>query len=95
MTKRNPTIFLYSTEDEEDLICQWNEFHVYLDEKGKEIINIPADGLCFFRGVQNNLGVQYNEKYSIQEIQEILVAEITKRPKFYLGFYPEGKTSTS
>ena len=64
---------------------------MYLDEKGKEIVSIPADGLCFFWGVQNNLGVQYNKKYSIHEIEEIILMEIGKRPKFYLGFYPEAE----
>ena len=64
---------------------------MHLDEKGKEIVSIPADGLCFFWGVQNNLGVQYNKKYSIDEIEEIILMEIGKRPKFYLGFYPEAE----
>ena len=83
------TNFLCSNEEEE--LCPWNEFHVYLDERGKEIVSIPADGLCFFQGVQNNLGVQYNKNYSIHEIEEIILMEIAKRPKFYLGFYPEGE----
>ena len=64
---------------------------MYLDEKGKEIVSIPSDGLCFFLGVQNNLGVQYNQNYSIHEIEEIILMEIAKRPKFYLGFYPKGE----
>ena len=64
---------------------------MYLDEKGKEIVSIPADDLCFFRGVQNNLGVQYDIKYSIDEIEEIILIKIGKRPKFYLGFYPEAE----
>ena len=62
-----------------------------MDTKGKEIVNIPGDGLCFFRSVQNCLGVQYNEKYSMAEIQRKIVEEIATRPKFYLGFFPEGK----
>ena len=91
MTNREKQIFLSSNQEEEEELCPWNEFHVYLDEKGKEIVSIPADGLCFFRGVQNNLGVQYNKKYSIDEIEEIILIEIGKRPKFYLGFYPEAE----
>ena len=84
-------IFLYSGEEENEERVKWNEFHVYLDTKGKEIVDIPADGLCFFRSVQNWLGIQYNEKYSMAQIQKKIVEEIATRPKFYLGFFPEGK----
>ena len=76
----------------EDL-CLWNEFHVYLAEKGKEIVQIPGDGLCFFRGLQNCLGVQYNENFSMEEIKQRIIGEITCRPKFYLRFHPSAQTA--
>ena len=76
----------------EDL-CLWNEFHVYLAEKGKEIVQIPGDGLCFFRGLQNCLGVQYNENFSMEEIKQRIIGEITRRPKFYLRFHPCAQTA--
>ena len=41
--------------------------------------------------MQNSLGVQYNEKYSLKEIQQMLLSEISHRPQFYLGFYLEGQ----
>ena len=84
-------LFLYSGEEENEEGVKWNEFHVHSDTKGKEIVDIPADGLCFFRSVQNWLGIQYNEKYSMAQIQKKIVEEIATRPKFYLGFFPEGK----
>ena len=84
------TYFLCSGEETEDKIS-WDEFHVYLDDKGCEIVKIPSDGLCYFRGVQNCLGVQYNERYSLEEIEDRVVAEISSRPKFYLRFYPDGR----
>ena len=84
------TYFLCSGEETEDKIS-WDEFHVYLDDKGCEIVKIPSDSLCYFRGVQNCLGVQYNERYSLEEIEDRVVAEISSRPKVYLRFYPDGR----
>ena len=69
--------------------CPWNEFHVWLDERGREIVDIPRDGLCYFRALQNSLGVQYSQKYTLKEIEEKLIEEISHRPKFYLTFYPQ------
>ena len=90
MKESPPKHFLCSGEEKEEGV-KWNEFHVHLDGKGREIVCIPGDGLCFFRGLQNSLGVQYNEKYTLQEIEKKIIAEISSRPKFYLGFFPEGK----
>ena len=69
--------------------CPWNEFHVWLDERGREIVDIPRDGLCYFRALQNSLGVQYSQNYTLKEIEEKLIEEISQRPKFYLTFYPQ------
>ena len=90
MKESRPQHFLCSQEENEEGV-QWNEFHVHLDDKGREIVAIPGDGLCFFRGIQNSLGVQYNEKYTLQKIEKKIIAAISSRPKFYLDFFPEGK----
>ena len=76
MTKVPKTHFLSSGEENEEGI-PWNEFHVYLDEKGKEIVDILPDGLCYFLAVQNCLGVQYSEKYFTKEIEARIVREIS------------------
>ena len=65
-------------------MCTWMK-------RGKKLSAFQLMASVFSRGVQNNLGVQYNKKYSIDEIEEIILIEIGKRPKFYLGFYPEAE----
>ena len=62
---------------------------MWLDERGREIVDIPQDGLCYFRALQNSLGVQYSQKYTLKEIEEKIIEEISHRPKFYLTFYPQ------
>ena len=65
----------------------WNFFHVWLEERGREIVEIPPDGLCFLRALQHCLLVQYNEKYSLKEIQEKILNEIKSKTQYYMAFH--------
>ena len=62
----------------------WNCFHVWLEERGRDIVEIPPDGLCFLRALQHCLLVQYNEKYSLKEIQAKILQEIKSRTQYYI-----------
>ena len=65
----------------------WNFFHVWLEERGREIAEIPPDGLCFLHALQHCLLVQYNEKYSLKEIQEKILHEIKSKTQYYMAFH--------
>ena len=65
----------------------WNRFHIWLEERGREIVEIPPDGLCFLCTLQHCLLVQYNEKYSLKEIQEKILHEIKSKTQYYMAFH--------
>ena len=76
--------FFYSGLNEDNI--EWSNAHVWLDEKGREIVNIPGDGLCFLRSLQHTLGVVFKEKYSIGSMITKIKDEVKKRPAFYQQF---------
>ena len=65
---------------------EWCTAHIWLDEKGREIVNIPGDGLCFMCSMQHTLGVVFKEKYSIGSMITKIKEEVKKRPAFYQQF---------
>ena len=65
---------------------EWCTTHISLDKKGREIVNIPGDGLCFMRSLQHTLGVVFKEKYSIGSMITKIKEEVKKRPTFYQQF---------
>ena len=73
---------IFSEED-----VDWKLFHIWLEERGRELVEIPADGLCFLRALQHCLAVQHNEKYSLQEIKIKILEEITNKSKQYMAFH--------
>ena len=90
MTNREKQIFYLVIKKKKKNFAPGMNFMCTWMKKGKKLSAFQLMA-CFFQGVQNNLGVQYNKKYSIDEIEEIILIEIGKRPKFYLGFYPEAE----
>ena len=58
-----------------------------MEEKGREIVEIPPDGLYFLCALQHCLLVQYNEKYSLKEIQEKILHEIKSKTQYYMAFH--------
>ena len=65
----------------------WNLFHLWLEERGREIVEIPPDGLCFLRALQHCLAVQHSEQYSIKDIQSKIISEIISNTQFYMAFH--------
>ena len=60
---------------------------MWLEERGKEIVEIPPDGLCFLRALQHCLAVQHSEQYSITDIQSKIISEIVSNTQFYMAFH--------
>ena len=58
-----------------------------MEERGRELVEIPADGLCFLRALQHCLAVQHNESYSLQEMKNKILGEITNKCKHYMPFH--------
>ena len=67
-------------------------------KRGERLVEIPADGLCFLRALQHCLSVQHNEIYSLQEMKNKILEEITNKSKQYMPFHtakkPTGDAST-
>ena len=72
---------IYSSTDDEDNI-DWCTAHVWLAERGREIVQIPGDGLCFLHSLQHILGIVYGEKYSVEVIMAKILEEVKKNPSF-------------
>ena len=58
-----------------------------MEERGRELVEIPADGLCFLRALQHCLAVQHSESYSLKEIKIKIFEEITRKTKHYMAFH--------
>ena len=65
---------------------EWSFAHVWLEQKGREIVEIPGDGLCFLRSMQHTLGIIHGEKYSIEEMKNKIISEVRTNPDFYQDF---------
>ena len=65
----------------------WNLFHLWLEERGREIVEIPPDGVCFLRALQHCLAVQHSEQYSIKDIQSKIISEIISNTQCYMAFH--------
>ncbi|MCG8622003.1 MAG: hypothetical protein MJE68_08425, partial [Proteobacteria bacterium] len=79
------TTSFYSSVDPETIA--WDYAHVWLEEeKGREIVEILGDGLCFVRSLQHTLGIIYGEKYSIATMKQKIMQEIRRKAVFYQQF---------
>ena len=58
-----------------------------MEERGRELVEIPADGLCFLRALQHCLAVQHSERYSLQEMKIKILEDITNKAKHYMAFH--------
>ena len=54
---------------------------------GRELVEIPADGLCFLRALQHYLAVQHSERYSLQEMKIKILEDITNKAKHDMAFH--------
>ena len=68
---------IYSSADDEDNI-HWCTTHVWLDERGREIVEMPGYGLCFLCSLQHTLRIAYGEKYSVEAIMAKILGKVKK-----------------
>ena len=69
--------------------------HVWLESKGREIIQIAGDGFCFLKSIQYCLWVQYKEFFTIDQITEKIIEEMESNTAFYQNFVVAGQNAVA
>ena len=75
----------------------WKKFWDFADFLGRYEEDVDPDGLCFFNSIERCVNNDYGLKWSVNNMKDDIMQELTKNAKKYMEFYEnvEDKVITS
>ena len=70
---------------------KWCDINHHVEKYGKQVLTVPADGMCFLTSVQMCMKHDLAIEYSIAEIKEKLLNEVIDDLEFYQSYHTGNK----